>query len=70
MVDQVIHLTPSGTQVVECPYCRSPLPFRRTRNPIIDSTGFETYQLFCAGCRERFSGIIDPYDHSLLVEPK
>jgi hypothetical protein len=70
MVGQIIQLTPSGTQIVECPNCRSLVPFRRTNNPITDSAGFETYQLFCAGCRERFSGIIDPYDNSLLSEPK
>jgi hypothetical protein len=68
MIGQIIHLTPSGTEIVECPNCRSPVPFRRANNPILDSAGFETYNLLCVSCQKRFSGIIDPYDDSLLVE--
>ena len=69
MAGQVIQLMPSGPQIVECPKCRSAVPFRRTNNPLIDSAGFETYRLLCAGCCQRFLGIIDPYDDSFLVEP-
>ena len=68
MIAQIIHLTAPGMKIIECPKCRSPIPFRRSNNPIIDGSGFEIYDFLCASCRKRFSGIIDPYDDSLLVE--
>jgi len=68
MIAKIIHLMPLGTEIIECPKCRSPIPFRRSNNPIIDSSGFQIYEFLCASCRKRFSGIIDPYDDSLLVE--
>jgi len=54
--------------MVECPRCAAQIQLRRTADPHIDSAGFETYTLACVGCESFFSGIIDPYDDSFLVE--
>ena len=52
---------------VECPKCKGRLSFRRARAPRFDSHGFESYQLNCKHCGASLTGIIDPYDGTLLL---
>jgi hypothetical protein len=52
---------------VECPSCGAQFLFRRSRYPRLDSSGFESYELTCRFCETRLSGVIDPFDGTLLL---
>ncbi len=52
---------------VECPKCKARFPFHRVRVPHFDSHGFESYVLDCKSCGASFTGVVDPYDGTLLL---
>jgi hypothetical protein len=52
---------------VECPRCKGRFSFRRANTPYFDAAGFESYQLDCRFCRVVLTGIIDPFDGTLLL---
>ena len=54
-------------QLIGCPKCSARLRFRRSRFPLMDSCGFETYSLECDQCGAQLVGIIDPVDDQLLL---
>jgi len=55
--------TTLDARFVDCPTCGARLV---SRNPLIDSAGFESYSFVCK-CGKRFKGIVDPYDEALLI---
>jgi hypothetical protein len=52
---------------IACPACAAQVMFCRSRTPLIDACGFESYSLECDECGARLAGIIDPYDNALLL---
>jgi hypothetical protein len=52
---------------VKCPNCEAQLALRRTAKARFDSRGFMSCKLSCEHCRIFMTGIIDPFDGSLLV---
>ena len=58
--------TPVEAQVVACPKCGARFTFCRSPDPQIDNCGFECYSLKCEECNVPLSGILDPYDETLL----
>lgn len=56
-----------GTEVIECPKCTLRFMFYRSRTPLIDSCGFESYSLACKECGVALAGIVDPCDDTLLL---
>ncbi|MGD0421615.1 MAG: hypothetical protein ABSA68_18875 [Xanthobacteraceae bacterium] len=59
--------TAAETQVIACPHCRAQLTFGRSRTPLIDACGFESYHLDCDTCGTPLGGVIDPADDALLL---
>ena len=57
----------SGVQVVACPTCDARFTFSRSDAPDIDACGFESYRLACDECGAALTGIIDPFDDTLLL---
>lgn len=41
--------------------------FRRSPNPEIDGSGFESYRFQCKECKIKLTAIIDPLDDELLL---
>jgi hypothetical protein len=64
----VVRENPS--QEVECPQCAARWFFRRSSLPLIDSSGFESYELDCADCEAALIGIIDPFGDKLLLSKR
>lgn len=55
--------------IASCPKCRARLTGFRNCPALIDSCGFETYNIQCNKCEARLVGIVDPLDEKLLVTP-
>ena len=56
-----------GAQAVACPTCSVRFVFCRSRNPVIDACGFESYALECHECGASLAGIVDPFDDTLSL---
>jgi hypothetical protein len=54
---------------VDCPQCGARLTRVRSRTALIDSCGFEIYNIQCDRCDAHLVGLIDPVDDTLLVTP-
>jgi hypothetical protein len=54
-------------ELISCPHCRAQLTFGRSRTPLIDACGFESYHLDCDTCGTPLGGIVDPADDALLL---
>ena len=59
--------THDNAVIAICPNCETGSKFFRTKNPQIDSCGFESYSFQCESCKRSLAGIIDPLDKELLV---
>jgi len=57
----------SAIHVIACPNCTARLTFCRSRTPQIDACGFESYSLECGECGAPLTGIVDPFDDTLLL---
>ena len=53
---------------VECPNCGAQFSFRRASVPRFDALGFESYLFDCKSCRVLLTGVVHPYDGTLLVQ--
>jgi hypothetical protein len=59
--------TTAEAQVIACPRCGAQLTFSRSRTPLIDACGFESYRLDCDACGTPLGGVVDPADDTLLL---
>jgi hypothetical protein len=56
-----------ATHVIGCPKCTARLTFYRGLAARIDACGFESYSLECEECGAPLTGIVDPFDDTLLL---
>ena len=56
-----------AVELIACPHCGAQLMFGRSRIPLIDACGFESYHLDCDTCGTPLGGVIDPADDALLL---
>jgi len=56
-----------AAQLIACPQCGALSVFCRSRTPLVDSCGFESYSFPCRKCGIPLAGIVDPYDEMLLL---
>ncbi len=59
--------TAPAAPVLACPACSTGLTFYRSSTPRIDACGFESYSFECKECRTLLTGIVDPFDDTLLL---
>jgi len=58
---------PLGAQAAACPRCGAHFVLCRSAYPFIDACGLESYILACQECGASLSGIVDPFDDTVLI---
>jgi DNA-directed RNA polymerase subunit RPC12/RpoP len=56
-----------AVELIACPHCGAQLMFGRSRIPLIDACGFESYYFHCSACGGALGGVIDPADDTLQL---